>query len=405
MGAFRLLALPFLQIGSFVSEAWTAANGETPHSEVPPLDPSFSAIGEAVLDRTFTLAINLMTGVPNPTEVREAQRAMAEAAEVVTQRGWLKDPRSFHRTPPPVKDWNEEAERSFGGSGMHDYMHLSFESGYRPHPALPHSDRWNEYRENQTAHAYVLEHEGEPDRPWVVCIHGFTMGSPLVNLSAFNVKEMHEELGYNILMPVLPLHGPRGTGGMSGSDLMSPDFVNLIHVFAQGLYDVRSMLGWLRARGADKIGLWGVSLGGYTTALVAAFDGELDCVIAGIPPSDFPNVARDNQPWVMQGFDIELATDWHSVRQMTHMVSPLTFDPLVPKESRFIYAGIADRVVRPDQTRALWRHWERPEILWYSGGHVASQFKREVLDFVKKSLADSGMPPVHTSEAKAQKRA
>ena len=107
----------------------------------------------------------------------------------------------------------------------------------------------------------------------------------------------------------------------------------------------------------------------------------------------------------MQGFDIELATDWHSVRQMTHMVSPLTFDPLVPKESRFIYAGIADRVVRPDQTRALWRRWERPEILWYSGGHVASQFKREVLDFVKKSLADSGMPPVHTSEAKAQKRA
>jgi len=395
MGAIRLLALPLLQFGSFVSEAWAAANRETPHSEVPPLDPSMTAIGEAVLDRSFTLAINLMTGVPNPTEVRAAQRSVEEAAAAVARKGWLDDPRSFHRTPPPIKNWEEEACRSFAAGSMHDYVQLSFDSGYKAHPSLPHTDRWNEFAENKTAYAYLLEHEGEPDRPWIICIHGFTMGTPLVNLSSFNVKRMHEELGYNILMPVLPLHGPRGTGGMSGSDLLTPDFVNLIHVFAQALFDVRRMIGWLRNRGAEQVGVWGVSLGGYTAALVAAFESDLDCVIAGIPPSDFANVALDNQPWIMQGFDIEFATDWQAVRQMTHMVSPLTFDPVVPKERRYIYAGIADRVVKPDQSRALWRRWERPEILWYSGGHVASQFKSEVLDFVEASLAASGMHPVN----------
>ena len=36
----------------------------------------------------------------------------------------------------------------------------------------------------------------------------------------------------------------------------------------------------------------------------------------------------------------------------------------IPVEKRFIYAGVADRVARPDQARALWRHWGRPEIEW-----------------------------------------
>ena len=391
MGALRLLALPVLQFGHFVSEAWTAARGETPHPEVPPLDRSLGAIAEAVLDRSFTLGINLLTGVPNPSDVREAHAALERAAEVAETRGWLRDPRAFHRKPPRVEEWEEKPGRAWGGNGLLGYSEVSFESGYRAHPALPHSDRWSAYEANRTAYAYMLEHEGETERPWVVGVHGFGMGTPLVNFSGFNVRRLHEELGYNVLLPVLPLHGPRGGGSMSGSELLTPDFVNLVHVVAQGLWDIRRMLAWLRDRGADRMALWGVSLGGYTSALVSAFDGDLDCVIAGIPPTDFPNVARDNQPWVMRGYERELSVDWHAVRKMTHMVSPLTFDPLVPKEKRFIYAGIADRVVRPDQARALWRHWGRPEILWYSGGHVASQWKRDVQAFIEDALAQSGL--------------
>jgi predicted alpha/beta hydrolase family esterase len=78
---------------------------------------------------------------------------------------------------------------------------------------------------------------------------------------------------------------------------------------------------------------------------------------------------------------------------MMYAVSPLTFDPVVPKDRRYIYAGIADRVVRPDQARALWRRWGQPEIRWFSGGHVAMQMRRGVLDFVEDALCASGMLP------------
>jgi len=392
MAPYRLLALPVLQLGSFVMESWAAMRGDAPHSEVPAMESSLASIAEAVLDRSFTLGVNLMAGVPGPDEVREAWAATRRARAAVEAEGWLDDPLSFHATPPAVGDaYRLEAKRGFQAIRALSYQELSFESGYVPQPALPEAARWLDFENNRQVHAYVLEHEGEPDRPWVVCVHGFGMGTPLANFPGFNVHHFHHELGLNVAMPCLPLHGPRATSTMSGGDIMSPDFLNLVHVFAQAVWDIRRTLRWVRERGGERIGLWGVSLGGYTSAIVAALEAELACVIAGIPPTDFANVARDNQPLVMRGYERELSLDWDAVRTMMHVVSPLSVSPVLPRERRFIYAGIADRVVRPDQARALWRHWERPQILWFAGGHVASQWKRDVIDFVDDSLRESGV--------------
>jgi len=392
MGAMRLLTLPLMGFGSFLSESWTAIRGETPHTEVPPLEPSFGAVFEAVLDRSFSLGVNLMAGVPNAVEVRRAHGAMERAAATVEREGWLRDPAAFHRTPAPIEDWEETEHTAFQLARRVPYKRMRFESGYRPHRQLE-GDRWRNFTSNRDGYAYVLEHEESPSRPWLVCVHGFSMGDPMTNFLAFNAHRLHHELGLNVLMPVLPLHGPRAGGRTSGGEIMSSDFVNMLHFFAQAVWDIRRLLAWLRRSGAERIGLWGVSMGAYAGALVAAFEGDLDCVVAGVPPTDFPNVARDNQPWIMRTYEHELAIDWQTVRRLMHPVSPLTFDPVVPKDRCFIYAGIADRVVRPDQARALWRRWGQPEIRWFSGGHVAMQMKTGVIEFVEDALCASGMLP------------
>ena len=82
-------------------------------------------------------------------------------------------------------------------------------------------------------------------------------------------------------MPCLPLHGPRSTGRISGAELISPDYVTLIHFFAQAVWDVRRCIDWVRQRDAPAVGLQGISLGGYNVALVSSFEPNLDCVIAG----------------------------------------------------------------------------------------------------------------------------
>jgi len=190
---------------------------------------------------------------------------------------------------------------------------------------------------------------------------------------------------------VLPLHGPRGLGSMSGGEVLNPDYTRMVHLFAQALWDVRRTLGWIRSRSSEPVGLYGISLGGYVSSLVAAFEPELACVIAGIPAVDFPSLANDNQPWIMRRYDDEFEVDWSLVRKLSHVVSPLAFEPQVPHERRFIYAGLADRVVKPYQPRALWRHWGEPDIHWFSGGHVLGIWNESIRDFLVRSLERIGM--------------
>jgi hypothetical protein len=389
----RLITIPLQQIEAFVSESLAAFRGNSRFRDVPPLDPSWGLVGEAVLDRTFTLTTSVLTGLPVPERVRRAVSETRDARDLFRDQGWLDEPAGYHGDPPSLPPGGLAPGTAWTRGGRRRYGHLAFDSGYEPHPGEPGRDRWLAHEKNGTAHAYVLEHE-EP-RPWLVCVHGFAMGTPFVNFAGFPVAHLHEELGLNLLFPVLPLHGPRGAGRFSGGEVLDPDYMRMVHLFAQAVWDVRRMIDWLRDRSGEPIGIYGISLGGYVASLVASIQEGLDCVIAGIPAVDFPNLARDNEPWVMRRYDDEFEIDWQLVRAITHPVSPLTFAPRVPRDRRFIYAGLADRVVKPDQPRALWRHWEEPEIHWFSGGHVLGIWNGSIAPFLARSLESAGMTRRH----------
>jgi hypothetical protein len=384
-----LLSIPAQQLSALVSETWGAFRRNSSYPDVPSLSPTMGLVGEALLDRTFTLMTSVMVGVPVPETVRRMVDDLLAACAFYEENGWLANPRGYHRDPPPLEEVESTRGASFAGTRRLAYQHLRFPSGYSPHEGEPGGDRWIAHPENGIAHVYVLEHE-EP-RPWLVGVHGFAMGTPLVNFAGFPVRLLHEELGLNLAFPVLPLHGPRGVGGVSGGEVLSPDYLRMVHLFAQALWDVRRTLSWIRARSDEPIGLHGISLGGYVTALTAGFEADLGCVIAGIPPVDFPSLANDNQPWIMRRYDDEFEVDWKLVRAVSHVVSPLAFSPLVPHERRFIYAGLADRVVKPYQPRALWRHWNEPEIHWFSGGHVLGIWNESIRDFLVQAIETTGM--------------
>jgi len=72
--------------------------------------------------------------------------------------------------------------------------------------------------------------------------------------------------------------------------ILETDLMNSVHGLAQSAWDVRRLLTWLRSQHPQAIGMYGISLGGYVTALTSAFESDLDCVIAGIPVCDFPDL-------------------------------------------------------------------------------------------------------------------
>jgi hypothetical protein len=399
----RLITLPLQQAGELFAEGLAALRRASRYPEVPALEPRLGLLGHALLDRSFTLMTSLATGVPLPQLVRRMVEEAQSAHGFYDERGWLEDPLPYHRRPPRLRELETKPGSVWVRPGLAPtrFEHASFESRFTPHAGEPGGERWQAHPTNGTAHAYVLRH-AEP-RPWLVCVHGFAMGTPLVNFVGFPARFLHERLGLNLIFPVLPLHGPRGVARLSGGEVLSPDYLRMVLLFSQAVWDVRRVLSWVRAQSDEPVGLYGLSLGGYVSALVSALEEELTCVIAGIPAVDFANLARDNEPWIMRRYDREFALDWQLVRAITHVVSPLAFEPNVPREGRFIYAGVADRVARPDQARALWRHWDRPAIHWFQGGHVLGLGDRGVNAFLERSLRSVGMLP-RASAARALKK-
>lgn len=383
----RWLTAPAIELASMANDTAAVLRREQRYRDVPAVEPTPGLVAEALADGTFSLLVSLVLGMPEAQSVRRGHQELLAMRDFLDRNGWFSDPAAYHRTPPRLRAVTRTPKRIRHLGRKVDFVELAFESEYEPHPGEPARERWLAQEDNGTAVAYLLEHAGG-ERPWLVCTHGFGMGQPSVNLTGLKARWIHEELGLNVLMPVLPLHGPRSGTRMSGGGLLQPEFASVLHMFSQAVWDIRRMVGWLRARSDAPVGLYGVSLGAYAVSLASAFIDDLACVVAGIPAVDFASLARDNEPWAFKAYGGDLQTDWALVNQVMFPVSPLTFEPRMGVGKRFIYAGVADRVARPDQARALWRHWGRPQIEWLSSGHVMGSMKPELKPFLRQIAAD-----------------
>ena len=159
----------------------------------------------------------------------------------------------------------------------------------------------------------------------------------------------------------------------------------------QALWDIRRLLRWLRAEDGEPIGVYGLSLGGYTATLLAAIEGDLACAIAGIPATDYVGLTR----WVLPAWLLQLAeyagVTLDRIEQIVRVISPLAFPPQVPWERRFLYAATADRLVPPATVQALWEHWGRPRLDWYEGSHTSFGWETTVRALLADALGRSGL--------------
>jgi hypothetical protein len=79
------------------------------------------------------------------------------------------------------------------------------------------------------------------------------------------------------------------------------------------------------------------------------------------------------------------------MRDVLRVISPLALEPRIPRDRRWIFGGVADRLVPADQVRDLWLHWDKPRIAWYPGGHLTFRLHPNVPRLVLTALVDSGL--------------
>ncbi|MDE3086006.1 MAG: alpha/beta hydrolase family protein [Acidobacteriota bacterium] len=354
---------------------------------VVPVRPSPGLAAQVLLDEVMIAAFRHPRLLPRAGDYETAARDLAEARAVLEAGGWLDDPAGYHGTPAAP---DLVVHRHGQVPGMR-YEHLAFPSAWEPRPGEPGRDRWLSYTANRTAHAWIARARAG-SRSWVVCVHGFGMGSnPLLDLNAFRASQL-VRAGLNVAVVVLPMHGKRSAGRALGEGFMSIDLVDSMHGIAQAAWDTRRLVAWLRREeGAEKVGVMGHSLGGHVVSLVAGIEPGLDCVIAGIPVVDLPDLYRRHSPPAIARRAEHHAVLGAPADAVHKVVSPLALDCLVPPDGRFIFAGLGDRMATFGHAHRLWMHWGRPRLATYEGGHVGFYWSGAVRRFVTDSLEAAGL--------------
>ncbi len=373
--------LALLSAGAFAAAGALTARTQAATEGVAQPPRSLRLNAEIAIDQAVRGSMLSLIPFPNASEHARLASELRDAGELWRERGWLDRPASYHVAPPPAERVVTTPQRTLGIA----FEELRFESGYAPNESEPGRERWLAYAPNRLAWAWLLR-QRDPARPWLVCIHGYQMGTPAIDLNVFRAEHWHRR-GWNVLLPVLPFHGPRRLGAISGIGMFGADFLDSAHALAQTVWDVRRLLGWIRAQGGEQIACYGLSLGGYSAALLASLAPELTTVIAGIPAADFPRLVFAHAPLAERERFERAGLSRALAEPVMRPVSPLALAPLVPHERRFVFGAPDDQFVPAEQVRDLIAHWQKPRHLWFPGAHVTFRAHAEVQALVREALA------------------
>jgi pimeloyl-ACP methyl ester carboxylesterase len=212
------------------------------------------------------------------------------------------------------------------------------------------------------------------------------MGRPQIDSHVLMAAQWFAR-GYDVVLPILPFHGPRAPrwARYSGEAFGSWDVRRMNEAVRQAVHDVDLVRRWLLAEGGPPIGLVGLSLGGYLTALLAGLRPDLAFAVTLAAPSSLA--------WLPQRLfafgPLGSATPplAPAVLERAYRVhSPLTFPLAIARDRAVIVGGRGDAVVPPEQVTALWRHWGAPRLHWFSGGHTTPFGRARLMDEIDAHL-------------------
>ena len=293
--------------------------------------------------------------------------------------------RVFRRPPRTVV--SVEPGRDHGLSGERVEL-LTFDSGYETlNPDFRAA--YDGHRANRTAHAQHWRHESGP-RPTLVVVHGFGASPASFNTAFFSLRQFFAD-GWDILLYTLPFHGSRRERWLplNGLGLFSHGMPHLCEAVIHAIHDLQILLDHLEERGAPRVGVTGLSLGGYISALLAEVDPRLDFAIPNAAVTWMPGLFDS---WFPANLTVRLGRSVAGVTaaelaDALAVHSPLTYAPVIPHERLMVIGGLGDRLAPPEQSLMLWEHWGRPALHWFPGNHVLHLGRNDYLDSMRRLMA------------------
>ena len=217
--------------------------------------------------------------------------------------------------------------------------------------------------DNRTARARLFLGGGK--RPAVIAVHGYLGGYYVIEEAAWPIAWMQRR-GLDVALPVLPFHAQRAGARRGAPPFPSADPRLTNEGFRQAAADIVGLARWLRARGAPAVGVIGVSLGGYTSSLLATLSDAFDFVVPMIPLASVADFAREQG---RLGLGDEAEAQHAALEKANWIASPLARPLRVPKARALVVAAENDRITPAAHAARIARHFDC-EMLTIAGGHL-----------------------------------
>ncbi len=312
----------------------------------------------ASFDRVFSTAVLKRGGRTDAEAILGAEArvlALTQMLEGYADPSYFEAPGTFF-SAPPTADPQLRAVRDH-------VLDVCFPSDY-----VPFSDdigaEYLAHERNMTC-AVRLFLARRDSRGTAILLHGYLGGMYLVEERIWPIQWFLDR-GFNAALFTLPFHGLRGRP-LSQPHFPGSDPRVTIEGFRQAIHDLRRFISWLEDHELGPAGMIGMSLGGYTSALLATVETRLRFVVPYIPLASIARFASDRGRFV--GSVAQKRRQYELVDRVYRVVSPLTRPVQVPRKGRLVVAGRADAITPLDHALMLANHFEAP-LETFAGGHL-----------------------------------
>jgi pimeloyl-ACP methyl ester carboxylesterase len=256
------------------------------------------------------------------------------------------------------------------------------------HPIL-FRDIEREYQshvDNQTALLRTLNLRIK-GKPMAILVNGFSSGHHLMERVAWPMREFFRQ-GVNVSLYALPFHGRRGHA--FPPEWPQQDTAFTIEGFRQAVWDLQIAIRAMRQAGASEVGVVGMSLGGYTAALLATVTEEINFMISFIPIASVPDVMNDND--LVPGSGSIQRTLFEGYREQLAPITPVCREPKIEPRRVAIISGAFDRLATPQHGERLASHFGT-ELIKFPGAHLVQHRRAEGFRQALEQFRASGVLP------------
>ena len=222
-----------------------------------------------------------------------------------------------------------------------------------------------------------------PARPTTVLLHGWNAEIGYRTLFPYLARRLNGA-GINALMYELPYHSqrkPRRARRGEPTNFLSGDLLHVVQASHQAIADARALVAWLREQGCDRVGVWGISLGGWLAGMLACAEPELHFAAMMTP------VVRMDRVIAELDFckPIRRSLRGRSVR--LEPMNLVTHRPKLAPGKILIVASEHDLFAPVETVEELTRAWGGPMLWRPRHGHISVMMSAPVMGRVTDWIA------------------